>query len=101
DLNSVEFSVDENQIIVKLPEAYIISHEIDERSLKVYDSTKNIFNPITVEDVNDFEAEQKAVNEQKALDKGLLEEARKNAVVAMTQLLKKLEGFGDYELIYK
>ena len=101
DLSKVDFEVEDYVITVKIPDAYIISHDIDENSVQVYDQKKNIFNPITVEDVAGFEAEQKELNEKTALEKGLLHEAERNARTSITELLMKLDAFEDYEVVFK
>ena len=63
-----------------------ISHEIDEDSMEVFDEKTSIFNPFTVEDFTSFQSDQKAAMEEKALSRGLLEEARAKAVSSVEQL---------------
>lgn len=87
DLSDVYVQSDASGVLVQLPAAKVLSHEIDEQSLEVFDEKTSIFNPFTVEDYNGFQADQKAVMEQKALDNGLLEEANAQAVDAVTRLL--------------
>ena len=48
DLSEAEIQVDGNKVTVHLPEAKIISHEIDEDSIEVFDETRNIFNQIKI-----------------------------------------------------
>ncbi len=43
-----------------------------EDSLEVYDETRNLFNPITIEDYTGFTADQKQSIEAKATENGLL-----------------------------
>ena len=69
-----------------LPEAEILSHEIDEDSMEVFDEKTSIFNPFTVEDFTSFQSDQKAAMEEKALSRGLLAEARAKAVSSVEQL---------------
>ena len=46
-------------VTVTLPAAEIFSNEVLEDSLEVYDETRNLFNPITIEDYTGFTADQK------------------------------------------
>ena len=72
--------------VCTLPEAEILSHEIDEDSMEVFDEKTSIFNPFTVEDFTSFQSDQKAAMEEKALSRGLLAEARAKAVSSVEQL---------------
>ena len=71
---------------ITLPEAEILSHEIDEDSMEVFDEKTSIFNPFTVEDFTSFQSDQKAAMEENALSRGLLAEARAKAVSSVEQL---------------
>ena len=51
----------------------------DADSVRIFDEKTSVFNPFTVEDFTDFQAEQQRVMEEKALANGLLEEAQKKA----------------------
>ena len=87
DLDSAEVDIHGSSVTVVLPEAQILSHEIDEDSVEVFDEKTSIFNPFTVEDFTSFQADQKAAMEERALSLGLLEEARRKAVSSVEQLL--------------
>lgn len=79
------------QVVVTLPQPEILSHEIDQKSLEVYDESRNIFNQISVEDYAQFSVDQQEAMEQKAVEGGLLEEAKGAAERALTGLLTALE----------
>ena len=87
DLEAAEVSISGDTVTVTLPEAEILSHEIDEDSVEVFDEKTSIFNPFTVEDFTAFQADQKAAMEERARSSGLLEEARAKAVSGVEQLL--------------
>ena len=87
DLDGAAVDVSGTTVTVTLPEARILSHEIDEDSVEVFDEKTSIFNPFTVEDFTSFQADQKAAMEERALSRGLLEEARSKAVSSVKQLL--------------
>ena len=80
----------DQRINVRIPNAIIISHEIDEDSLQVFDETRNIFNPITIEDYTGFQNDQKDAMEQKAVENGLLTQAKTNAQTVIRQFLTPL-----------
>lgn len=99
ELSDVEVSVTETQVTVTLPEAKVMSHEIQEESLQVYDETKNIFNPIKIEDYNDFQMEQKQIMEAKAIENGLLTQAQEQAELVIGQILTPLAEQYGLELV--
>lgn len=98
DLSGAEVDVDElrKAVTITLPESKILSHEIPEDSLQVFDETRNIFNPITIEDYTGFTRDQKAEVEQKAIDEGLLTDAAEKARGAVETFVSLLPGSGDY-----
>lgn len=87
DLSQATVDVSGNTVRITLPQAAILSHEIDEDSVEVFDEKTSIFNPFTVEDFSSFQTDQKAAMEEKALDKGLLTEAQAKAEASVRQLL--------------
>lgn len=95
DLGKAQVDLSGTKVTVRLPDAEILSHEIDENSVEVFDETTSIFNPFTVEDFTAFQADQKAAMEKKALAKGLLEESREKAIDSVSLLLNALlpEGY--------
>lgn len=92
DLNQAEVNVSGKKITVTLPAAEILSHEIDEDSLEIFDESTSIFNPLKVSDYNTFNKEQKAEMEKKATGKGLLTEAGKKAADAIDDFISQLSG---------
>lgn len=98
DLSGAEVDVDEvrKAVTITLPESKILSHEIPEDSLQVFDETRNIFNPITIEDYTGFTRDQKAEVEQKAIDEGLLTDAAEKARGTVETFVSLLPGSGDY-----
>lgn len=87
DLSRANVEVSGSSVIVTLPEAEILSHEIDETSVEVFDEKTSIFNPFTVEDFTAFQADQKAAMEARALERGLLTETRSRAESSVRQFL--------------
>lgn len=87
-----------NRIDIQIPSSTILSHEIKEESLKVFLEKDTIFNPIKIEDYNDFSKDQKKVVEEKAIKNGLLTEANEKAEKTIKELLKLDDLFKDYEI---
>ena len=87
DLARAKVELGKERLTVTLPEAEILSHEIDEDSLEIFDETKNIFNPITLEDYNGFQSDQKGKMEEKAIAGGLLIQAEEQARLVVEQIL--------------
>lgn len=87
DLKKAAVSVEGTAVTVDLPNAEILSHEIDEDSVEVFDEKTSIFNPFTVEDFSSFQSDQKNAVEQKAVNKGLLTEAQTKAEDSVRMLL--------------
>lgn len=87
DLSKAQVKTGPDSVTVTLPEAEILSHEIDQDSVEVFDEKTSIFNPFTVEDYSAFQRDQAAAMEKKATDRGLLTEAREKAVNAVQELL--------------
>ena len=101
DLKDSEVNITGRRITVTLPEAHILSHQIDEKSLKVFDETKNIFNQLTIENYNDFYEEQKEEMEARALSGGLLSEAEEQAELVVRQILGPAAENSDKEIVVK
>lgn len=100
DLSRAEIQVDETArtVTVTLPESEILSHEIFEDQIRVFDEKDSIFNKITIDNYNEFVAEQKKVMEQRAVDMGLLTEAGKAARTELRAWLSLLPGMDTYRL---
>lgn len=88
DVQDMDVEVSRKQITIILPPAHILSHEIDRDSIEVLDETKNIFNQISITEYNDFCADQMDKTEQKAVEKGLLQEAQQRAQKVILDVLE-------------
>ena len=101
DLSEVQVDVSGGAVTVTLPEARVLSHEIDGESIQIFDETKNIFNPLQISDYTGFTSDQKKEVEQRALEKGLLTEAAEKAAGAVERLLNLTPGMEAYDLRVK
>ena len=75
DMSLVEVKIKGKNISVSVPEAKILSHEIDEKSIEIFDETKNIFNQISITDYNQFAIDQKDKMETSVKEKGIIKES--------------------------
>lgn len=100
DLSQVQVEVDEirQAVTVRLPASRILSHEIPEDSIEVFDESDNLFNRITIEDYTGFTLDQKKAMEQRAEDNGLLTSADEKARAAVESLLTLMPGLESYTL---
>ena len=101
ETSEIKSKVGEGKIYITLPKAKILSHEIDEKSLEVLDESKNIFNPITIEDYNSFQITQKEFTEEKAISDGLFNEAENNVKEMINLAISSVKGIDDYEVVFK
>lgn len=102
-VNLAEVSVDisGSTVTILMPASSILSHEIDENSIQVFDESSNIFNSIKIEDYTGFTAQEKDKIEQKAIEKGLLTSADEKAQEAIAALLSAMPGMNEYTLVMR
>ena len=96
DLTKAEVVESGDTIIVKLPEVEITGADIDNDSFQKLDESNNIFNPISVEDLNDAQKELKDKMIDRAVEKGVLDIAKSNAETVLGGMLASPTG--EYEV---
>jgi len=99
DLTKTQVSQKGETIIVRLPEVEIAGIEIDNDSFEKLDESNNIFNPITVEDLNKAQKNLKEEMYQRALEKGILDMAKSNAEEVLKGMLSGANG--DYDIKFE
>ena len=75
------------EIIVYIPEAKILSHEIDNDSIETLDEKNGWFNSIKIDDIKEFDAISKDAMEQRAIENGLLDKALENAKIILYKII--------------
>lgn len=90
ELKDIRVTLEDRVIRVVIPEARILSHEVDMESVTVFDEKNSIFNGLATEDVTRFLTEQHVLMEEKAVGSGILEDARKNAGNSLKALYQAL-----------
>ena len=96
ELNKAKINIDADQLNISLPAAKILSHEIDENSIEVYDESSNIFNQISINDYKSFATKEKKKNEKEAISNGILEKSKTQAVKTLTTYLQAIPEIKDH-----
>lgn len=76
---TVEVDDESKEIVIHMPKAEILSHEIVAESIETLDEKDGLFNPVKVEDVREFDKECKAAMEKRAIENGILQKAEECA----------------------
>lgn len=87
DKITVEVNEAEKEIIVYMPKAEILSHEVDEESFEALDEKDGLFNPIEIDDIKEFETKSKELMEERAIENGILDKAIENAQTIISNLI--------------
>ena len=100
DFEDITWEENESTIEVKLPEAKILSSEINLDSFKIYHEDESIFTQITMTESNESMKELKQNAEENAIANGLLDNARANAEVMLTGFFGKEYDLENYEIVF-
>lgn len=84
---TVEVNHSNKEIIVHLPEAEILDHNIDDDSIETLNEKSGLFNPIKVDDVRNFDSVSKKAMEQRAIENGILDKAYESAKETIYRLV--------------
>ncbi len=92
DFEKIDIKNSNGKIVVKMPEAEILSNEVKEESLRTLDEKNFIFNKLSMDDYSDVVSELKSAAEEKAIENGLLKNAENNAEEIIENTIKGLCG---------
>ena len=95
DMSAMEVNVKGKKILETLPEVRILNKKKKKKSIEVYDETKNIFNPISINDYKTFATKQKERVEDEAIENGLLSEAATKAQSTIRKFLQMIPEIKD------
>ena len=103
DFSEITYTVDtkEKTLTVRMPEARILSNEIDTNSLRVYDEKHSVYTLIRVERFSDSIGDLKAEAETRAIGKGILSEARTNAEMLIRGFLSAGYDMDEYTVRFE
>jgi len=86
-------------IRVVLPPIKILSHEIADNSIEVFEQSQTIFNEINIQDAFRVTAERKREMEEKVMAANVVKEARASTEQQFGSLLRALPGIrGNYDI---
>lgn len=98
DFSEVEWSEKKGVIEVKLPQAEILSCEVDTDTFQVYHEDESIFRKITLEENNEALNNLMQQAEKDAVANGILEDARSNAERILKGFFGNEYDLNEYEL---
>lgn len=99
DFNNAKVAINGETINITIPESKVLSHEIDENSIEVYDETNNVFNQISVNDYKTFATKEKSKTEEEAIADGLLDKANGRVKEVLTTYLQSVfDNKGNYKI---
>lgn len=101
NFDEIEWDQNGKTIEVRLPEAQILSSEIDLDSFKIYHEDESIFREITMTENNEALKSMKQSAEDDAVANGLLENARSNAETILTGFFENVYDPDEYEIVFK
>jgi hypothetical protein len=88
-------------IRIILPPIRILSHEIDDDSIEVFEQSQTIFNEIKIEEAFKVTADRKRELEQRVMAGSAVDEAKVSAEQQFGALLKGLPGIRDsYDIVF-
>lgn len=100
DFTQIEWSLNDHTIEVKLPEAKILSSELDLDSFEVYLEDESIFREITLDETNEAKQELMKTAEEDAIANGLLDNAGANAETILTGFFAGVYDMDEYEIVF-
>jgi hypothetical protein len=104
DFAETKIEVDEGSKTIKvtLPESKVLSNEIDMKSIKVYDETNSIFNPVKIDDYAQFTQSGKENAEADARESGVFEQSKEVAKKIITELLNTTKEIKEkYKIVFE
>jgi hypothetical protein len=100
DFGKIRARTEGETIHIRLPESTILSNELDNDSLTVYDEKNSIFNSFSFSDMNASQADLKKTAEETAIERGLLETADANARQLIEKTVGSMYGSGNYTVVF-
>ncbi|NLZ75811.1 MAG: DUF4230 domain-containing protein [Erysipelotrichia bacterium] len=102
DLSKVKISVVGKTVLIEIPKATVLSHEVKYDTMQIIDETYSIFNRITITDYNNFMLNEAKTMVTKAANDGLFQKAQQNAIRIIQDLVEPLipENY-DYSIRFR
>lgn len=100
NFEKIEWSENEMTIEVTLPEAEVLSCDIDLDSLKIYLEDESIYNRISLSENNDALKDLETTAKEDAIENGLLDDARKNVETILTGFFGNVYDLEEYKIVF-
>ena len=102
DFSKITYNINhQDQIIdITLPEAYIISSDLDYDSYHIYHESESLFTNLSSEDINKSKIVLLENAERNAIDNGILKQAIENAKNHILIMIKNIADIKDYQIKY-
>jgi len=101
DMQTININVVGQEIRIRMPDAIILSHAIDESSIEFLEQSSSVFNKLELQDYATFATDQKQDMELKAKENGLFEEAKKRSIQLIDSILGSIPLVKeDYKVIF-
>ena len=97
---SVDKDEEERTVTVKLPAPEIFHVDVDPDSFQLYDEKKGLGTRISVEDYNNALIQLENTAADKAVARGILENAEKNAQTVVRNFILSVLGGEDYTVVF-
>lgn len=103
DFEDISWKVDEESktITIVLPEAKVLSNEINEKSLKVYHEEESLFTNVDLKQTNEALSTLKETAEENAIKNGLLKNAKSNAKTLVKNFVGQVYDLNVYQVEFK
>lgn len=98
DFSEITWELTNNSIEVNLPEAQVLSCDIDMESFKIYHEEESIYRQISLEENNDALKSLKQTAQDNAIANGLLDNARSNVEIILTGFFSSVYNLEEYEI---
>lgn len=101
DFEEIAYDVDEEnkEIKVTMPEAKILSTEVDTDSFRVYHEQNSAFTHVSLEETNQAMDEMQKEAQEQAIENGLYDEAKENAKVLLKGFFSSAYDMEEYTLV--
>ncbi len=90
DLSKVKISLVGKTVVIEIPKATVLSHEVKYDTMQIIDETYSVFNRITITDYNSFMQNEAKTMVTKAANDGLFQKAQQNAIKIIQDLIEPL-----------
>jgi archaellin len=90
DLSKVKITLVDKNVLIEIPKATVLSHEVEFDTMQIMYESYSIFNRLVISDYNDFMLNEAKTMVTKAANDGLFQKAQQNAIKIIQDLIEPL-----------